>query len=62
MVLICTILEWNYLLLLNTEFISWKTAVQGRASASRTKDAGFVSRDERILTLGFFQTNGASTG
>ena len=35
---------------------------RGRASASRTKGPGFESRDERVLTLGFFNIHGASTG
>ena len=34
----------------------------GSASASRIKGPWFESRDERVLTLGFFHTNGASTG
>ena len=34
----------------------------GRASTSRTKGPEFEYRDDRVLRLGFFHTNGANSG
>ena len=48
-------------LLLSLSDVSVRQWYRGRASASCTKGSGFESRDERVLTLGFFNKNGAIT-
>ena len=42
--------------------VCWRQWYNSRALASHTKGPGFESRDERVLPLGFFHTNGVNTG